>query len=353
MSIRDNGQDDENIRLYKKSEVLKSKEIDTGNENDDSYKKYTGLYNESLKKNKLENKDDVIRAFQDLVNPLVPFLESQKPGHLHLGTSGSVYDDNAREGEAFLRPLWGIGPLSTMKREEDRELINRFVNGLKEATNPESESYYGKVHDYDQLIVEMASISLSLVLSKDIFWDPLTKKEQDNLYNWLIQINDHTIPDTNWLFFRILVNVAMKKCGREYSQAMLDRDLDKIDSFYLDDGWYFDGYENQIDYYIPFGMHYYGLLYAKIMEKDDPERSERFKERAKVFAQDFKNWFSTDGAALPFGRSQTYRFAQCCFFCALAFAGVEALPWGAMKGIVLRNLRYWFNEDIFSSDGLL
>lgn len=315
--------------------------------------KNIGLYNESIKKNPLKTKEDLRKALFNIIEPLTPFLKEQKPGHLNLGTSGSVYNENSRECEAFLRPLWGIGPLSTLKRESDSELIQYFIKGLIEGTDPSSESYYGKVNDYDQRIVEMASISLSLMLSKDIFWDALTNEQQDNLYNWLIQINDHTIPDTNWLFFRILVNVAMKKCGRQWSKEMLLRDLDKIDSFYLNDGWYFDGYENQIDYYIPFGMHYYGLIYAKVMEEEDLERSKEYKERAKIFAQTYKDWFSVDGPSIPFGRSLTYRFAQSCFWSALAFANVEALPWGVIKGIVMRNLRYWFNENIFSADGLL
>ncbi|NRY60234.1 DUF2264 domain-containing protein [Clostridium beijerinckii] len=311
------------------------------------------LFNENIRSNPLKSKHDLVKALFSIIDPLVPFLKEQRPGHLHLGNSGSVYNENAREGEAFLRPLWGIGPLSTSKCESDSELIQYFIKGLIEGTDPKSESYWGKINDYDQLAVEMASISLSLILSKDIFWSALTNKEQDNLYYWLMQINDHTIPDTNWLFFRILVNVAMKKCGRKWSEEIVSRDLDKIDSFYLNDGWYFDGYENQIDYYIPFGMHYYGLIYAKVMEEDDPKRSKEYKERARVFAQTYKDWFSVDGAAIPFGRSLTYRFAQSCFWSALAYANVEALPWGAIKGIVMRNLRYWFNNDIFSADGLL
>lgn len=316
-------------------------------------KEKIGLYNKSIKNNPLKTKDDLIEALFNILEPIKPFINEQKPGHLYLGTSGSVYNENSREVEAFLRLLWGIGPLSTLKRESDSELIQCFVKGLIEGTNSESDSYWGKVNDYDQLIVEMASISLSLILSKDTFWDSLNQNEQDNLYNWLIQINEHKIPDTNWLFFRVLVNVAMKKCGRKWSEEIVSNDLEKIDSFYLDDGWYFDGYENQIDYYIPFGMHYYGLIYAKEMEKDDPERSNKFKERAKLFAKTYKDWFSVNGESFPFGRSLTYRFAQSCFWSALAYADIEALPWGTIKGIVMRNLRYWFKSDIFSSDGLL
>src|SRR5699024_10370751 len=56
---------------------------------------------------------------------------------------------------------------------------------------------------------------------------------------------------------------------------------------------------------------------------------------------------------IPFGRSMTYRFAQTAFWSALAFANVEALPWGVIKGIVLRHLRWWMRRPIFTHDGLL
>jgi len=126
-----------------------------------------------------------------------------------------------------------------------------------------------------------------------------------------------------------------------------------LDHYYLENGWYYDGYENQIDYYIPFGMHYYGLIYAKFMGDDDPERAQSYRDRAIRFSRDFKEWFSAEGASIPFGRSLTYRFAQSSFWSALAFSDVEALPWGQMKSLVLSNLRYWFKQSIFSSDGIL
>ena len=81
-----------------------------------------------------------------------------------------------------------------------------------------------------------------------------------------------------------------------------------------------------MDYYISFGIHYYGLIYAWAVERDDPERARTFKERAARFAGDFLYWFEDGGRAVPFGRSLTYRFAQGAFFSALALAGVEAVP---------------------------
>ena len=100
-------------------------------------------------------------------------------------------------------------------------------------------------------------------------------------------------------------------------------------------------------------MHFYSLLYAKLMEKEDPERSEKYKERARLFAKDLSIGLERDGEALPYGRSLTYRFAQVSFWCALAFANVEVFPWGVIKGIINRHFRWWFSKPIFDSEGKL
>ena len=64
------------------------------------------------------------------------------------------------------------------------------------------------------------------------------------------------------------------------------------------------------------------------------------------------------GAAIPFGRSLTYRFAFVGFWSVAAFTGVE-LPaplndWGVVKGFLLRHFRWWSDKsDIFNIDGTL
>jgi hypothetical protein len=41
------------------------------------------------------------------------------------------------------------------------------------------------------------------------------------------------------------------------------------------------------------------------------------------------------------------------FWAALAFAGIEVLPWGVIKGYYLRHLRWWARQPITRRDGLL
>lgn len=308
------------------------------------------MLNKRIKTNAFETKEEVSQGFLDLLEPVVPFFQKSDAGHLELGSHGTVYTESRREVEAFLRPLWGLAPYLT---EQETPMLETYLEGIKAGTDPENAAYWGKVDNFDQLIVEMASLSTFILLNKEKSWDALTKKEQENLHQWLIQANEHTIPKNNWHFFRILVNVAMKKCEMPYSQKMIDQDLAIVDSFYVGKGWYFDGVETQVDYYISFAIHYYSLLYCKFMAEDDPERVSTMKERATSFAQTFKYWFDSTGEAIPFGRSLTYRFAQVSFFSALVFADVEALPWGEIKGLISRHMSNWMSHDIFTTDGLL
>lgn len=296
------------------------------------------------------SKDGFKKNLTRLVEPLEKFMTATQPGHLRLGSSGTVYPEKTREIEAFLRPLWGLGPLWT--NEEDL-LIEEYLTGIKAGTDPENAAYWGNVTDFDQLIVEMASLSTTFLLNKEKVWDRLTDEEQQRVHAWLLQVNAHTIPRNNWHFFRILVNCAMKKMGQTYSEELIQSDLAVVDSFYKGKGWYCDGVDTQIDYYVSFAIHYYGLVFSKFMEQDYPEWTRKIKERATVFAQSFKYWFDDRGEALPFGRSLSYRFAQSAFWSALVFADVEALSWGEIKGLLARNMEQWLAQEILTTDDVL
>ena len=268
---------------------------------------------------------------------------------LHLGDFAAHYGEASAHMEAFSRMLWGLAPLWSQGGGE--EYLPLFRQGLVCGTDPNHPAYWGAVADYDQKIVEMAAIALTLLLCGERL--KLSQTEARNLHRWLAGVEGRALPQNNWLFFRVLVQATFRRMGWPWDREQLEADLSRLEDWYLGDGWYCDGQPSQIDYYIPFGMHYYGLIYARFMAQEDPVSSQRFRERAARFAPDFLYWFEDGGRAVPFGRSLTYRFGQCAFFSALAFAGVEALPWGVLKSRVLGSLRDWFAQPIFSPEGLL
>lgn len=300
--------------------------------------------------NPLKTREDLVIALEQLTDPLRPHY-SKGGARLEIGKTGASYSAATAEMEGFSRVLWGLVPL--LIGGGDSELWDIVLDGIRHGTDPSHEEYWGEVRDYDQRLVEMAVFGFALAAIPERIWSPLAPKEQDQLYRWLNQINAHPCYDCNWLFFNVLVNVGFRKIGRPYDEGQLENNLKRMDDFYLGEGWYSDGINGHSDYYVPFAIHYYALLYAKLMEQEDPERSRVFKARARLFAADFISWFAPDGSALPYGRSLTYRFAQSAFWSALVYADVEGFPAGVVKGLVLRNLRWWFSQPIVDADGVL
>ena len=299
--------------------------------------------------NPLQSRADVEKALHDLFNPLLPFF-SEGGARVRLDGAAAHFDRAAADLEGFARPLWGLTPLAAGGGSFDHwELYRR---GLTNGTDPEHPEYWGAVNSTDQRMVELAAIGFTMRLLPDKVWQPLSQQAKSNLAAYLKHARGFDYADNNWKFFRILVDLGLEECGVEFDRSLTEKYLEELDGFYLGDGWYRDGNIRRVDHYIPFAMHFYGLIYAALARGDD-KRVAAYKERATLFAKDIRHWFDEDGGTLAFGRSLTYRFACGGIWGALAFADIEALPWGEIKGQYMRHLRWWADKPIANRDGVL
>lgn len=303
-----------------------------------------------MKHNKLQSRKDMALLLEDLLQPLESYY-SEGRARLNLGQTSAHFGSGIAEMEAFSRVLWGIVP--AVAGGEFTGRWEHHLEGIKNGTNPDHPEFWGWIHGIDQRMVEMAAFGLALALIPDKIWQPLNETEQHNLYQWLDQINQYDVVENNWQFFRILVNTGFDTVDLPVNEEKQQESFELIESYYQGDGWYADGPVEQWDYYISFGFHFYGLLYAACQKDKDPERAELYKQRASRFAEDFIYWFSDDGSALPFGRSLTYRFAQVSFWSACVFAELPEIDTGVAKGLIMRHMRWWMKQPIFSGDGLL
>lgn len=303
-----------------------------------------------MKYGRFETKQDYINSLLEMCEPLKKYY-SDGNALLHLGETKTHYDDRTLDLEAFSRILWGLVPL--WHGSDQTDFVEIYQKGIVCGTDKNSTEYWGNLFDGHQAFVEMAAMGMGLLLTPEKIWEPLDEKAKKKFNDWLFQINEYSYSRNNWQFFGVLVNLGLKHVGARYSQKEIDNALEIIEECYLGEGWYSDGKTEQRDYYISFAFHFYSLIYAKIMRNEDVKRSRKFENRAKRFAEDFIYWFAENGEALPFGRSLTYRFAQCGFFAALAFADIEVFSWGIMKGIVNRHMRSWWEKPIFDKEGLL
>lgn len=291
------------------------------------------------------------QALLDILEPLKPFY-SESGARLYLGVTSTHYENDSIPMESFARPLWGLVPFWAGGGEEP-EFANIYRRGLAAGADPAHPDYWHTCRDYDQKFCEMAAVAYGMLLAPEQVWNPLSEQEKQNLTAWLWEINRHECCACNWQWFAILTNLALYKCGRPYSKERMESGLAMLEDYYDRGGWYRDGNGGDKDYYNPFVMVTYGMLYAMFMEVEEPARCRRFRERAMAFGKDYLYWFSADGPSICFGRSMTYRFAQAAFFSVSLLAGVEVLPLPVVKGILVRHLAWWFSQPIFDNAGVL
>ncbi|KAJ3985841.1 hypothetical protein F5890DRAFT_1088231 [Lentinula detonsa] len=327
------------------------------------------LFHEKARLNPLRSRTEVASFLASMLDALEPHT-SPDGARIHLGYTATHFDEVAAQLEGFSRPIWGLASLLAGGGSYNR--ASRWRSGLASGTDPESEEFWGNMRDKDQRMVECSAIGYALSVAGHDLWDPLSETAKINIGNWLGGMNDKEMPNTNWLWFRVFANLGLSKVESPRADAQrMQADLDHLDTFYIGDGWSRDGPEGivQLDYYSSsFAIQVAQLLYSKLAQKEDPKRCEKFRNRARMFALDFIHYFDPQGRAILFGRSLVYRFAMSAFWSALAFAfdtsngddGVDyslpaPLTWGTIKGLQLRNIRYWAHTQpgAFDRSGIL
>ncbi|KAH6658418.1 hypothetical protein BKA67DRAFT_213840 [Truncatella angustata] len=349
--------------------------------------------------NRFQTREDVITAIFALVRPLIPYFSPQKARIRLPVATGTHFDESAAQLEGFARPLWAIGALlaclpglraqnSTLVSEIE-DITKHWVEGIVAGTDPDSVEYWGDIGPIDQRMVEAEIIAFALLSAPEVMFHGQNERVRSNITDWLRGMNGKPMPDNNWRWFRVFANLALiEVCGVPIQEVHgeMESDFAILDSFYLHDGWSADGSwlssdeetasENlfdrtgrrdqtgpgrHADYYSgSFAIQFSQLLYTKFGKHLEPERARRYEQQAREFGTSFWRYFDSDGAAIPFGRSLTYRFACGGFFGALAMANIpdmmETLSLrGSVKGFLLRHLRWWakHSEDIFYPDGTM
>jgi hypothetical protein len=319
--------------------------------------------------NLFQTRTDYAKAAVALARPLAVY-NSPLSARIKLpAATGAGFSGTAAQLEGFARPLWVIAHLSKPgngQNDTAAAFSEAWINGLKAGTDPESPEYWGELRDSDQKMVEMESIAYAILLRPDSFSFALDHVARRDLISWLTQINHRKMPQTNWLWFRVLVNLALYRVlgvPLEDVKSHIDESLAILDTLYIDEGWSSDGIwskeRKQADYYSgSFALQFAPLLFVRFAPDYDVSRTERYKDQARQFSAQYWRYFSANGAAIPFGRSLTYRFAFAAFWAAASVAGVD-LPAplsdpGVVKGLLMRHLRWWAKQEhIFNVDGTL
>jgi hypothetical protein len=260
--------------------------------------------------------DSPFATHQDFKDACIALLVALEPYHSTHGAriklpvaTGTHFDDVAAQLEGYARQLWAIGALMHTKTavpDELKQLVGNYAQGLANGTDPAHVEYWGPVIVRDQRMVEMEIVSFALLAAPHVMFHSQTEAAKANITDWLRTINGKDVPVMNWLWFRIMTNLALVKvCGIPYEEVRseLELDLDHTEQFYLGEGWSADGIWSdqgrQADYYSgSFAIQFSQLIYAKMAQDLDPERCDKFRARAKEFALSFWRYFDSNGECI-------------------------------------------------------
>lgn len=249
--------------------------------------------------NALQDRSDLLRAATAIIKPLEQYRSPSK-GRVKLYPSTAAgFDDIAAQLEGFARPLWAISALCDKDTDPS---LSFWIRGIQEGVDPESPEYWGKLGSFDQRMVEMESIAFALLIAPNKIMSFLNPTSKSNLANWLQQINNFTMPQNNWRWFRVLVNLALSRVlgsDKEEARQAMNEDFAMLDQFYLGEGWSSDGAwgddRKQADYYSgSFAIQFAQLLYIRF-EDGDVVRVAKYRQQAKEFASEYWRYFDTDG----------------------------------------------------------
>jgi hypothetical protein len=262
----------------------------------------------------------------------------------HLPGDRTSWSGRLSDGlEGYARTLL----LAAFRRDE--KALERYADGLAAGVS----GVWPRIEDRSQPLVEAASIALALRLTREQLWDRLDDGVRQRAAGWLGDALTAEAWPCNWELFPVTVGGFLAEIGHEpdASRAAIDRGLERIEQWYLGDGWYTDGDGRKFDYYNGWAMHLYPVLHAWL------ERDERLLDlygtRLERHLSDYARLFGGDGAPLHQGRSLTYRFATTAPLWLGALTGRTPLSPGETRRLASGALRYFLDRGAVDDRGLL
>ncbi|MET7687464.1 DUF2264 domain-containing protein [Streptomyces sp. NPDC005483] len=232
---------------------------------------------------------------------------------------------------------------------QDATALERYADGLAAGVS----GVWPRIEDRSQPLVEAASIAFALRITKPLLWDRLDDAVQQRAAAWLGDALTAEAWPCNWELFPVTVAGFLSSLGYEpeASRKAVDRGLERIEQWYVGEGWYTDGDGRKFDYYNGWAMHLYPVLHAWLAEDD--RLLELYGGRLSRHLEDYARLFGADGAPMHQGRSLTYRFATTVPLWLGALTGHTPLPPGETRRLASGALKYFLDRGAADSRDLL
>lgn len=283
--------------------------------------------------------------------------ELQKNMQLELSPTWDGRDKRVSYMETFGRLMAGISPWialpddGTPEGKQRKQLHEWAIQSYKNAVNPDSPDCLLWKGTSTQILVDAAYLAESFLRAPEATWGQLDKETQKRYIERFKGLRIIRPAYNNWLLFRAMTEAFLLSIGEEADQYALTVAINKINEWYLSDGWYSDGPEMALDYYNSYVIH---PMYIEVLETCKakhfwtPIQPELAIKRMQRFNTFMERLISPEGTYPAFGRSVVYRMGA---FQTLAMAAWKyGLPQNITNGQV-RSALTAVMKNMFAVEG--
>ena len=279
--------------------------------------------------------------------------ELQKNMQLELSPTWDGRDKRVAYMETFGRLMAGISPWLALPDDDTEEGKMRkqmrewAVLAYKNAVDPDSPDFLLWETKSTQRLVDAAYIAESFLRAPEATWQLLDETTQKRYIERFQRLKIVRPAYNNWLLFRGLIEAFLMSVGEDADQYVLTVASNKINEWYLSDGWYSDGSEFALDYYNAYVIHPMYIEMLEVLNKHHfwtPISTKLAIKRMQRFNVFMERLISPEGTYPAFGRSVVYRMgafqtlAMAAWKYGLAKCRIEQRP-GAQR-INCRNEQY-------------
>lgn len=257
--------------------------------------------------------------------------------------------------EAFARLMAGLAPWlslpddDTQEGKQRRQVREWALKSYANAVDPESPDFL-LWEGESQILCDASFIAQSFIRAPKALWEPLdevTKQRYITTFQGLKWVRPAY---NNWLLFRATIEAFLLSIGESYDAFALTVSVNKMEEWYLSDGWYSDGPEYSMDYYNGFVIHPMFVEVLEILENKKmrfPVTFDLALRRMQRYNVLIERLISPEGTFPPFGRSITYRVAafQTLGLAAWKYGLPEALPYGQVRNALTTVMKNMFSQE--------
>ena len=177
--------------------------------------------------------------------------------------------------ECFGRLMDGISPWLSLPDDNTKEgKIRKILRELallsyKNAVDPNSPDFLLWYSDETrQPLVDAAFLAESFLRAPNLWHqlDEVTKQRYKECFSKVRQIKPY---ENNWLLFSGIVECFFILMGEKPDEERMYTIVNKINNWYVGDGWYSDGKRFAMNYYNSFVIHPMLIQILEIMEKNN------------------------------------------------------------------------------------